>query len=84
MGRWIDDPREPSGFRYDRDAEPLGQAPAIASLPTPYPRDAVDYDEHRDYPVVPAPLDLVDVPPRVDDWCEDRPPSELTDRDGTD
>lgn len=26
----------------------------------------------------------VDVPPRVDDWCEDRPPGELTDDDGTD
>lgn len=84
MGRWIEDPRElPSGFRYIKDADPLGQDPATTSLPTPYTRP-VDYDEHRDYPVTPAPLDLVDVPPRVDDWCEDRPPAELADEDGTD
>ena len=26
----------------------------------------------------------VDVPPRLDDWCEDRSPDELTDDDGRD
>lgn len=26
----------------------------------------------------------VDVPPRIDDWCEDRAPSELSDDDGVD
>jgi len=28
-----------------------------------------------------SPDDPVDVPPRVDDWCEDRDPGELTDDD---
>jgi hypothetical protein len=32
--------------------------------------------------LMPAVVDnTVDVPPRVDDWCEDRPPGELTDSD---
>lgn len=33
MGRWIDDPTCPSGFRYDPDGEPLGQQPATTMLP---------------------------------------------------
>lgn len=37
-------------------------------------------------PAVTAMLPVVhlpDVPPRADDWCEDRDPSTLTDQDGT-
>lgn len=76
---------------YEKDAPTPGQSPAVTQMfnavPSPTPRQApalIEYEGHRDYAVTPAPVELVDVPPRVDDWCEDRPVDELTDDDGTD
>lgn len=35
-------------------------------------------------PVAPREVEPIVVPPRLDDWCEDRQPGELTDDDGVD
>lgn len=82
---WVEDPSAPSGWSW---------VPDLSVLPTPVQdrmvlpavhrggerltyQDAIDYRRaHWDAPV--------DVPPRVDDWCEDRPLSDLTDDDGVD
>ena len=45
------------------------------------------YDDPAQNPIAYLPVygaadALADVAPRIDDWCEDRSPSELTDLDG--
>lgn len=67
---------DPALTRLDDIYDDPAQNP-IAFLPV----NPVTYGGHTDWSLTPGP---VDVPPRVDDWCEDRPPGELTDDDGTD
>jgi hypothetical protein len=52
-------------WTYDPDAPSPGRDPAVTRL----------------LPAVPDKNAPVDVPPRVDDWCEDRDPDELSDDD---
>lgn len=73
---WIEDPRAPSGWRWIENlAEMPDGTPHAVGPPQPYPT-----------PWMPGPntLDLVDVPERIDGWCENRAPRELTDADGID
>jgi hypothetical protein len=72
-GRWVPDSLSPSGFRWRRHDE----SPATTMLPiiTPATVDhggTVEYAGRQDHA-----LPLVDVPPRVDDWCENRAPEQL-------
>lgn len=53
---------------YDPAAPTPGSNPAVTQM----------------LPIVGPSTDPVDVPPRVDGWCEDRPPAELSDNDGQD
>lgn len=71
MGDWIEDPREPSGWRHDENAP----------SPTPVQRPALPsgWQESPDQP------GEIEVPLRIDDWCENRAPEiQLTDEDGVD
>jgi hypothetical protein len=73
---WIEDPSEPSGWRW---VENLAEMPPGTSHtvgpPQPYPTPWTSGPETPD---------LVDVPERIDGWCENRPPHELSDVDGID
>lgn len=70
---WLEDPTEPSGWRWVPDLSTLDPAVAGRALPG----GPVDYAGHRDWPGLA--LDA-----RVDGWCEDRPPDQLSDDDGRD
>lgn len=80
---WITDPDEPSGFRWERDLTASGSVTQM--LPTVPPVGRVDFHGAVDWAWPPDGEDAeVWVPPREDDWCEDRAPDELSDDDGFD
>lgn len=79
---WVEDPAEPSGWRYVRDLTAAGQATEL--LPV-VPLGRIDFEGATDWAWPQDGEDAeVAVPPRVDDWCEDRGPDELTEDDGLD
>lgn len=68
--------------RYD---DPRHNPIAFLPVDTPAPMGRVDYAGAVDWAWPPDGEDAeVSVPPRVDDWCEDRDPDELSDDDGLD
>jgi hypothetical protein len=73
--RGIDVPENPDWFTS------LTPQPTVSGVSR---AAGVQYAGYSDYPAAPEAPQLVDVPPRVDDWCENRAPDQLTDHDGVD
>ncbi len=81
---WIVDPDEPSGWRWMPDVSAIAAATQILPV-VPAPEGRVDFHDAVDWAWPPDGEDAqVWVPPREDDWCEDRAPDELSDDDGFD
>lgn len=74
---WIEDPREPSGWRWlENLAEMPPDTPHSIGPSQPYPTPQ--------WTCGPQTPRLVDVPERIDGWCENRTPDQLTNEDGVD